>query len=83
MELVTNSQDIKTEQQENKKEILGGLIPVSEWNKYYMYPSVNALRQLIFHNEKGFRDKCIKTIGQKRQYIDVEAFKQWAKGGEE
>lgn len=83
MELeTTNTQENNAQALENKKEIFEGLIPVSKWNDYYEFPSVNAIRQFIFHNENGFKDKCIKKLGQKRQYIDVEAFKKWAKGEE-
>ena len=53
-----------------------GYIPVSEWNSYYPYPKVGALRQMIYRNTDGFYDEVVKTIG-KRLYISVTAFNNW------
>lgn len=52
------------------------LIPVSEFNNFYTYPSVGALRQLIFYNTDNFVDKVIRRIG-KRLYIKAPAFFEW------
>ena len=52
------------------------LIPLSKFSEYAQYPTVGALRQLIFYNTKGFRDKVVKLIG-KRQYIKISAFQEW------
>ena len=38
-----------------------GYIPVSEWNSYYPYPKVGALRQMIYRNTDGFYDEVVKT----------------------
>lgn len=52
------------------------LIPVSRWNDFFMFPSVGAIRQYIFHgNINGF-DKVIRRMG-KRLYISVSAFNEW------
>lgn len=52
------------------------LIPLSKFTEYSKYPTVGALRQLIFYNTKGFKDKVVKIIGN-RQYIKISAFQQW------
>ncbi len=49
------------------------LIPVSEFNNFYAYPTVGALRQLIFYNTDDFVDKVVRRIG-KRLYVKVPAF---------
>ena len=53
-----------------------GYIPVSEWNSYYPYPKVGALRQMIYRNTDGFYDEVVRTIG-KRLYISVSDFHDW------
>lgn len=58
------------------KKNVPGLVPVSRWNDCYDYPSVGSLRQLIFYNTNGFKDKVVKLVG-KRQYIEISAFQQW------
>lgn len=52
------------------------LVPLSRYNDFYPYPSVGALRQLLFYNTNGFADKVIRRIG-KRLYIKISAFKAW------
>ena len=52
------------------------LIPVSEYNNFYIFPSVGALRQLIFYNTDNFVDKVIRRIG-KRLYVKAPAFFEW------
>lgn len=52
------------------------LIPVSEFNNFYIFPSVGALRQLIFYNTDNFANKVIRRIG-KRLYINYSAFLEW------
>ena len=53
------------------------LIPLSQWNKYYDFPTVGSLRQYIFHNTDNFKNEVIKRIGKGRLYIDVDAFFAW------
>ena len=31
----------------------GNLIPVTKWNEYHMYPTIGALRALIFNAKKN------------------------------
>ena len=52
------------------------LIAVSQWNKYHDFPTVGALRNLIFFADKNGIDKCIRKIGG-RLYIEESAFFEW------
>ena len=54
------------------------LIPVTEWNKYFAYPKLGALRQLIFYqNTNGF-NKVLRRLGNtNRIYIKTSAFFEW------
>ena len=58
------------------KNIKTDFIPVSKWNDYYEYPTVNAIRQLIFYNTDNFESKVIRKIG-KRLYIKISEFNEW------
>jgi hypothetical protein len=51
------------------------LVPLSEWNKHYKFPSVGALRQLVFYNKAGFNKVVRKISG--RLYIKVSDFNKW------
>ena len=53
-----------------------GLIPVSKWNDYYEYPTVGAIRQLIYYNTDNFETKVVRKIGN-RLYIKVSEFNEW------
>ena len=52
------------------------LVPLSRFNEYYDYPTVGALRQLLFYNTDGFEDKVIRRVG-KRIYIKISALMSW------
>lgn len=52
------------------------LIPVSEFNNFFAYPTIGSLRQLIFYNTDNFVEKVIRRIG-KRLYVKVPAFFEW------
>ena len=52
------------------------LILVTKWNKYFDYPTLGALRALIFNAEKNGFNKVIRRI-QSRVLINVEAFYDW------
>lgn len=58
------------------------LIPVSKWNDYYQFPSVGAIRQLIFYNRNNFNSKVTRRIG-KRIYIKVSNFLEWIENNKE
>lgn len=51
------------------------LIPISKWNDYYPYPSVGALRQLLFYDKFGF-SRVTRKISN-RIYIKVSDFFNW------
>lgn len=53
-----------------------GLVPVSKFNEFIKYPSVAAIRQYIFYNTNGFKNKVIRYMG-KRQYIKLSEFQKW------
>ena len=52
------------------------LIPVSKWNQYHDFPTVAALRNLIFFADRNGINKCIRKIGG-RLYIEETAFFEW------
>ncbi len=52
------------------------LIPVSKVNDYIPYPSSAAIRQYIFKNTNGFKDKVVRILG-KRQYLKMSDFYAW------
>ena len=52
------------------------LIPLSRWNDYYDFPSVGALRQLVFSNKNSFVDEVTRRICN-RIYISVPDFFSW------
>lgn len=57
-------------------EVKGDLVPVSQWNRHFDYPSVGAIRQYIFYKSRNGFDKCVRYLG-KRQYISISAFNKW------
>lgn len=66
-------QAVNTTQTSQKPE----LIPVSKWNDYFDYPTLGALRQLIFNqNTNGF-SKVLRKMGKNRLYIKTSAFFDW------
>lgn len=52
------------------------IIPVTEWNRYHVWPTVAGLRYYIFNAEFNGFDKVVKKVGR-RCLIDVEAFFKW------
>lgn len=52
-----------------------GLIPVSKWNDFHPYPTVKALRQLIFFKEQNGFDKVLRKIGGRIYILESEFFK--------
>lgn len=56
------------------------LIPVSQWNKYHLWPSVSGLRHLIANaKEKRFEEVIVRAGG--RVLINESAFFEWIKLG--
>lgn len=58
------------------------LIPVSRFNDFVPYPTVGAIRQYIFANTNGFKDKVIRFMG-KRQFVKMSEFYKWADNSKE
>ena len=52
------------------------LIPVSRFNEFAPYPSIGAIRQYIFNNTNGFKDRVVRYMG-KRQFIKMSEFYRW------
>lgn len=68
---MTNAEDKQILKEEN-----GGLIPVSKWNDVHSYPTVRALRQIIFNKKKNGFEKVLRKIGG-RLYICEKDFYAW------
>lgn len=51
------------------------LIPLSRWNNFHPYPTVGALRQLIFRNKNEIGKVLVRMGG--RLYIIESVFFQW------
>ena len=52
-----------------------GIVALSDWTKYFAYPSIGTIRQWDFHNKYNFR-KVIMRIGGK-VFIKVADFFEW------
>ena len=61
---------------ERRQTLFDDLIPVSKWETKFSVISTLSIRQLIFSNKNGFRDKVIVPIGN-RLYIRISAFEAW------
>ncbi len=51
-------------------------VPLSKFNDFMQFPSVDCIRQLRFYNTDGFNDLVIRKVG-KRLYIKVPALLDW------
>lgn len=60
----------------SKEETIPNLLPLSRFNDYIPFPSVDSIRQLRFYNTGNFNEKVVRLIG-KRIYINVPAFFAW------
>jgi hypothetical protein len=52
------------------------LIPVTQWNRFHVWPTVAGLRFYIFNADFNDFDKVVKRVGR-RCLIDEAAFFQW------
>lgn len=52
------------------------LIPVTKWADYHLYPTIGALRALIFNAHKNGFNKVIRRIGG-RVLLNEQAFFEW------
>lgn len=59
-----------------RQTLFDDLIAVSKWETRFTSPSTLAIRQMIFHNRNGFREKVIVPI-ENRLYIRISAFEAW------
>ena len=60
----------------NSNPISTRLIPLSKWNDYHDYPTVSALRHLVFFEEQNNFSKVLRRLG-KRIYICEKSFFDW------
>lgn len=68
------------------KEILGAIrklggknqetILVTDWNKYYDYPTIGALRALIFNKDTNGFNKVLRDVSG-RWLIHVDSYFKW------
>jgi hypothetical protein len=54
------------------------LIPVKDWGKFHLWPSVGGLRWLIFNAKTNGFDRVVRRCGG-RVLIDEAAFDEWTK----
>jgi hypothetical protein len=52
------------------------LILVTEWNQHHPWPSLPALRYLIFHEHSNGFARCVRRVG-KRVLIHEGEFFKW------
>jgi len=52
------------------------LIPLTKWPEYYPWPTVPALRQLVFHADSNGFSAVIRRVGR-RILIDEAEFFKW------
>lgn len=64
------------ETNENPTIMHSRLIPVTKWQEYHMYPTLGALRALIFKAKENGFDKVIRRIGG-RVLVNEDAYFQW------
>lgn len=80
MSAENNINDTKTGEvemiEQQKETTTPKLILVTDWNKYFEYPTLGALRALIFNADKNGFNKVTRRI-QSRVLIHVEAFYNW------
>ena len=60
----------------NSSQTLRRYIPVPKWNQNHEWPTVGALRWMIFHAKTNGLDTAIRRVGR-RVLIDEEAFFEW------
>ena len=71
-----NIADLETEDAQIIRDDRHRLILVTDWNKYFDYPTLGGLRALIFNADTNGFNKVIRRI-QSRVLINVEAYFKW------
>jgi len=61
---------------ESKQPAKDRLIPLSDWNKYHVYPPVASLRHIVFFESTNGASKFIRRIGR-RVLICEKSFFEW------
>jgi len=51
-------------------------IPINRWPEFYPWPSISALRMLIFRGDENGFSSCVVRVGRK-VLIDESAFHSW------
>jgi hypothetical protein len=51
-------------------------IPVTDWNKFHVWPPLGGLRHLVFHGASNGFDAVVRRCGR-RVLIDERAFFDW------
>ena len=51
-------------------------IPLTQWNNYYTFPTIGAIRQYIFDDEKNFKEKVARKVAGK-WYIGKNEMEEW------
>jgi hypothetical protein len=69
MQCVENQRDVPTTADRR-------LIPLTEWPKYHPWPTIIALRHLVYNAETNGFHVVIKRVGR-RILIDEQAFFEW------
>lgn len=57
------------------------LIPVTKWNDYYDFPTLNGLRQLIFREHQNGFNKVVRRVGG-RVLIKEDEFFKWVENAQ-
>lgn len=50
-------------------------IPVTDWQKYHVWPSLGGLRHLVFHADKNGFNACIRRVGRRVLISEADFFK--------
>jgi len=52
------------------------LIPLTEWNKYHMWPPLGGLRHLVFYKDSNGFSAVVRKV-RRRVLLDEEEFFKW------
>lgn len=55
------------------------MIPLSRWEEFHSYPSMGAMRNIIFHEKTNGADQWIRRIGRKI-FVNEQEFFKWVNG---
>jgi hypothetical protein len=69
-------QQLASEKPSQKVSSQDRLIPVAKWNDHHNWPTIGALRNLIFMKHSNGFAKCIRRLGR-RVLISEKDFFEW------